>query len=171
MSECLNLTGSSMLSKLGVWCTSKDPEQSQGMETLKASEEFSTVIARFMLFPIFFNISSFYFFFPPLFTTPFLSCKYVLILTASVGNMCSISVSDTVWIKCVAQIWGWRQLVGFCLFCLSSTFSAASLVITPTNISILLLFQFYCNFIIRLYNFVVRVARFSKKLHNATRFK
>lgn len=51
MSKCPDLTGSSMLSRLGVWGTSEDPEQGQGMETLKASEEFSTVIARFMLFP------------------------------------------------------------------------------------------------------------------------
>lgn len=47
------MTGLSMLSRLGVWGTSEDPEQSQGVETIKAPEEFSTVIARFMLFPIF----------------------------------------------------------------------------------------------------------------------
>lgn len=116
-SKCLSVwiqEGPALTQQLGACGTSQDPEQTQHLETLKTPEEFNTLIARFMLFPIFITLSSFDSFLPPFLTTLFLSCWYISILSINLGNMRSISISDTVWVKCATQIWGWRQWVSVC---------------------------------------------------------
>jgi len=87
MSQGLNPRGSSTSSAAG----GVGSLIGSGANSARGDAQNNASIARFMLFPVFINLSSLYYFPPPLLTTLSSSCRSGLILTAHLGSTRSVS--------------------------------------------------------------------------------
>lgn len=114
MSDCINPKGSSTYPVvMGLEYIRESRANNTWRNPKPGPGEVSPLTARFMLFSISINLFSFYSFLPPLFSCH--ASSFLSLTTSLTTNTHSISVSDAEWVKSVAQIWAWRQLVVFCL--------------------------------------------------------